>query len=116
MDNVAKYLPCKHCAESIKIEAKVCKHCGKSQGVSVWVWILLTPVVLFAIMMLIGSGADPAKVNARERLSACWDSYENLAKNPGIPTPATDLAYSACHESAREFERKYGYSATIRKN
>ena len=54
MEQTVKTKKCKHCAEQILTEANTCKHCGKKQGTSVWVWILLAPIVILGLLMVIG--------------------------------------------------------------
>ena len=41
--------PCKECKAEISNSAKVCPHCGKKQGTSKWVWVL---VVVCGLMVL----------------------------------------------------------------
>lgn len=117
MDTVeSKTKKCKHCAEVILAEAKVCKHCGKKQGTSIWVWVVLTPILLFVLMMIIGSNVDPDKSNARSSVEYCWDAYDRLSKDPSITRSARGFAYEACQQKVRDFEKQYGRSATMRKD
>lgn len=116
MEKTVSTKKCKHCAEQILAEANTCKHCGKKQGTSVWVWILLTPVVLFGAMMVIGSNAPPEKSNARSSIEYCWDNYDSLRKDPTISRAALGLAYDTCQLMVKKFEDQYGYSSTLRKD
>lgn len=111
-----EFKSCKHCAESILIAAKICKHCGKGQGTSLWVWLILMPFAILMVLMIVGLNVDPNKSNARLSVEECWSSYDDLKKNPQISNGALSTAYGACQQMAKSFEDKYGRSPTLRKN
>lgn len=118
---------CPYCAETVKLAAVVCKHCGRSldakaparrEGWSLepaapkrrwWPWVLGVPVGLFAAFMLLGafvSRSPDAQALGQERraIALCW---ENQAKKSADPEQARFIA-GACELLEQRFQQAHG--------
>lgn len=81
---------CKYCKTEIPYTAKVCPQCRKKQKGGKLKWIILIIVVLFILLMFLGSGnsyelSEDAKTMSEEDFkAACGEmGYKDLARSAG---------------------------------
>jgi hypothetical protein len=87
------YKPCPHCAEDIRIDAKVCKHCGRKipQPTPAWRWALYGILGAAALgLFFFNLGRRPEADRQNQKL------VEEMAKMraPGVPENKQGIAQS----------------------
>lgn len=78
----------------------------EKQKSKIWLWVVGVPVVLFALMMVLGSmNADPVKDRDRRTYDFCLEELAGAdrARNGS----ATALA-GVCETMRKDFQKKYG--------
>jgi hypothetical protein len=94
------YKPCPYCAEPIRIEARLCKHCNRklSQPTPVWRWVLYGILGAAALSLFFYSlGRAPEADRQNQEL------VETMAKMrvPGVPDNKQGIARSHLEPAAR---------------
>lgn len=117
---------CPYCAEDIKAEAIRCKHCGMSLLTGthdgqvpakprkpIWPWLILTPLLLFGAMLIIGalSGPPDEKSKARYAIDLCWEGVDDELQSLDVRR----FVRGTCQMMVEKFEQQYGRSASLRR-
>lgn len=85
---------------------------SKKQRMPVWAWLIVAPVILFVIVLLVGSLSDPASEKSKKRAAVdlCWERYDSL-----ISHAEKNLMKGACQILVDQYEKTYEPSATLRR-
>lgn len=119
-------IACRECNKEISDQAVACPHCGMPQSpvvrleqteqaltppkkeVSIWVWIVVVPLVCLVVAAASGactpSADSEAKAHARRAIDLCWSEQARKSITPG---EARFIA-GACEKMERDFRSKWG--------
>jgi len=85
---------------------------SEKKGMPIWGWLILAPVILFLIMLLIGSLSGPPSEQSIKRaaVNLCWERYDSITSYG-----QKDLMKGACNILIDQYEKAYGPSASLRR-